>query len=81
MGTYEWALAFALSNGGVWDTEFRFATYEECYEYTVLETGNEGPINDCKISDGRAILKSCVEAITKDSRALCLPIKTNSDAD
>jgi|TARA_B100000315_G_scaffold254418_1_gene295453 hypothetical protein len=32
MGTVEWALVLALSNGGVWDSEFRYGTSKECYD-------------------------------------------------
>jgi len=76
MGAVEWALVLALTNGGVWDTKFRFDTYKECYEYTVIETGTESFFMHCPETwgDGKQ-LSACYETLVQDSKTLCLPVK------
>ena len=71
MGAVEWALVLALSNGGVWDTEFRYGTYKDCHNATMLAN----LLSECRRSDGQKTLKSCVDTFTTDAKPMCLPVK------
>ena len=70
MGAVEWALVLALSNGGVWDTEFRYGTYKDCHNATMCIN-----LLECHLSDGKKAPKSWVDTFTTSATPMCLPVK------